>query len=256
MYDLICSDSLLYLKQQPDSSVDLFITSPPYNLGIEYGTYSDNLPRQEYLDWMGSIFEEIQRTLKDNGSLFLNVGGSSKDPWVGMDVAFQARRVLTLQNHFIWVKSISIGDESFGQYKPINSKRFVNHCFEHVLHFTKTGNVEIDRVSIGVPYKDKSNLTRWRTAESDKRCRGDCWFVPYQTIQSSAEKGNHPAIFPEQLVEYCLGIAGASSNTLVIDPFCGIGTTVAVCQRFGIPSVGVDIDPGYINYAKKRLGEV
>jgi site-specific DNA-methyltransferase (adenine-specific) len=101
-----------------------------------------------------------------------------------------------LQNTIHWIKSIAVEDrkgdlKSHGHFKPINSKRFLNDCHEWVFHFTKTGRVELDRLAIGVPYQDKSNIARWsHTSGSDLRCRGNTWFIPYETIQSR-EKNDH-----------------------------------------------------------------
>ena len=89
---------------------------------------------------------------------FLNVGYSNRDPWVDLDVAAVARKHFMLQNRITWVKSISIDEETYGHFKPVNSPRFLNQTNEFVFHFTETGAVRVDRRTIGVPYKWKSNL--------------------------------------------------------------------------------------------------
>lgn len=250
--NLVCADCLDYLKEMQPGQVSIVVTSPPYNLGTKYKTYSDKLPRLEYLAFLKTVFAELSRVMRPDGQFFLNVGFSNKDPWVAMDVAMTAREFFVLQNQICWVKSLTI-EESYGHFKPINSKRYLNNCFENLFHFTKSGNVEVDRLAIGVPYKDKSNCKRWKKASSDIRCRGNVWYIPYSTIQRTAEKGHHPAIFPEVLVEYCLKLAGADTDTLVLDPFSGVGTTLAVCQRLGVPALGIEMDPGYVTYAKQSL---
>ena len=107
-----------------------------------------------------------------------------------------------LQNTFHWVKSITIktrkGEEiSAGHFKPINSKRFVNDCHEYVFHLTASGAVPLQRREAGVEYADKSNIARWKhTDGSDKRCRGNTWFIPYDTIKSRDNDRPHPASFP------------------------------------------------------------
>lgn len=235
-------------------SIDVIVTSPPYNLGIEYNLYDDGEPRQNYLNWMGEVFSCLNRVLKESGHFFLNVGSSLVDPWVAMEVAFVVRKHFILQNHIIWVKSITVGEETRGHFKPINSPRFLNHNWEHLFHFTKTGAVPIDRLALGVPYMDKSNLTRGtRGKNGDRRCGGNVWFVPYETISSGEAKGCHPAIYPEELVERCLKLAGASKGSVVLDPFLGTGTTLAVCQKLGIPGIGIEIDPAYVAFSARRL---
>jgi site-specific DNA-methyltransferase (adenine-specific) len=250
--NLVCADCLEYMEDMNNDQVSIVVTSPPYNLGTKYKSYTDRLPREEYLWFMRNVFTELKRVMREEAHFFLNVGFSNKDPWVAMDVAMMARDLFVLQNQICWVKSLTI-EESYGHFKPINSKRYLNNCFEHIYHFTKTGNVSVDRLSIGVPYKDKSNCSRWKKAKSDIRCRGNVWYLPYTTIQRTSEKGNHPAIFPEVLVETCLKLAGADSDSLVLDPFSGVGTTLTVCKRMNVPAIGIELDQAYVDFARQML---
>ncbi|HEY7506172.1 MAG TPA: DNA methyltransferase, partial [Nitrososphaera sp.] len=68
-------------------SVDVVVTSPPYNIGISYGTYDDTLPRDQYLAWMDQVGVAVKRALAENGSFFLNIGNKPKDQWIAWDVA-------------------------------------------------------------------------------------------------------------------------------------------------------------------------
>lgn len=249
---LITGNCLDYLKLQPDKSIDIFITSPPYNLNIKYGKYQDNKEKNRYLDWMLNIFTEIKRTMTDNGSFFLNMGGTNKNPWIPMDVGYVGKTLFVLQNHIIWAKSISIDKETYGHFKPINSNRFLNHTFEYIFHFTKNGDININRLSIGVPFKDKSNIRRYKH-NNDLRCRGNIWYIPYKTITTKTLKGKHPAIFPVELPENCIKLAGFNKNTVVCDVFAGTGSTLVAAQNLGINGIGIDIDPQYIEFAYNRL---
>lgn len=228
------------------------VTSPPYNIGINYGAYKDNKPYKQYLKWMDKLAKELYRVLKKNGSIFLNMSGTSVNPWIAYDVAQVFRQTFILQNNIIWVKSISIREDTHGHFKPINSHRYLNHNHESLFHFTKTGNVSIDRLSIGVPFKDKSNLTRrGSNTRPDKRCAGDIWFTPYKTVNSKAQKFNHPAGFPEELVARCIQFHGKAGK--VLDPFVGTGTTLVIAEQMGYKGIGFDIDKNYIRTAKKRI---
>jgi site-specific DNA-methyltransferase (adenine-specific) len=158
MQGLILTDCILGLKQLDPESVDVIFTSPPYNLDIKYSTYQDNKPRESYLDWLDGVFLELKRVLKPDGHFWLNMGYSNQDPWIGMDVAQRARKYFVLQNNFIWAKSISIDGEQIGHYKPINSQRYANPVWEHLYHFTIFGDIKCDKLAVGVPYVDKSNL--------------------------------------------------------------------------------------------------
>jgi site-specific DNA-methyltransferase (adenine-specific) len=235
----------------------IIVTSPPYNLGVGYRTYNDQLPREEYLQWTNRWIAAAAGVLAAEGSLFLNVGHKPTDPWVAMDVAQAARRHLHLQNLIHWVKSISIDDRSVaaGHYKPINSDRFLNDCHEFIFHLTPAGRTKLDRLAIGVPYQDKSNVARWQSARHDLRCRGNAWFIPYETIQSRDKDRPHPATFPPRLPEMCVKLHGLSRTRLVLDPFVGLGSTAVACARLGTSFVGIDLDNEYLDEAVARTAE-
>lgn len=249
---IINGDCQVVLKTFKDEFLDNVITSPPYNIGIKYNIYKDDLSKENYLSWLHKVFSEIKRVLKLNGSIFLNVGSTNTEPWVAFDVANTLRDLFVLQNHIIWIKSISINEESHGHYKPINSDRYTNHMFEHIFHFTKTGKVPINRKSIGVPYKYKVNL-KAVTVTEDIRCRGNTWFIPYNTIQTKQDRGDHPAVFPKKLVEWCIKLHGFNSDTIVCDPFLGSGTTLLVTRKLKCKGIGIEIDETYFDYAYNSL---
>jgi len=263
IYPMDCMEGMRLLEP---GSVDVVVTSPPYNIGVNYGRYRDSLPRDRYLDWMEEVAREVKRVLRDDGSFFLNVGGKPTDPWIPFDVANRVRKHFVLQNLIYWVKSIAIGKEdvgdypnisgdiAVGHYKPIGGSRFLNDCAEHIFHFTKGGDVKLDRLAIGVPYQDKVNVRRWRSAR-DLRCRGNVWFIPYRTVRSKGERP-HPSSFPVKLPEMCIRLHGLDRTRLVLDPFMGIGSTALACVKLGVDFVGFEIDEDYIKVAEERLKEV
>jgi site-specific DNA-methyltransferase (adenine-specific) len=267
-------------------SVDLVVTSPPYNLGIRYGKFSDTQDRESYLNWCREWADQIRRVLKPTGSFFLNIGAAPSNPMLPHEIAMELRGLFDLQNTIHWIKSIAIDAaktevadphlnplpgqreadakrqvsvqatvKTFGHFKPISSKRFLNDCHEYIFHFTKTGRVELDRLGIGVPYQDKSNIARWRhTRGSDLRCRGNTWFIPYETIQNREKERPHPATFPVQLAESCVKLHGASRVHTMLDPFLGIGNSAVAAQRCGVKKfIGFEIDETYLADAKRRL---
>jgi len=269
-FTLYLSDCIEGMQRllQP-KSVDVVVTSPPYNLGIAYNEYDDAGPRAPYLDWLESWAGEVRRVLRDRGSVFLNLGGKPSDPWGPFEVLLRLRPYFSLQNVIHWVKSIAIDAEdvgrstgvtkdlAIGHYKPINSRRFVNDCHEYVFHLTKQGDVELDRLAIGVPYQDKSNVRRWQSAAQDLHCRGNAWFVPYETIQRRDEERPHPATFPVKIPRMCVLLHGIRKTNLVLDPFMGLGHTALACKELPVHFVGFEIDAGYFEKACAlvRLGE-
>lgn len=258
-------DCLHWLPRLPRRGVDAIVTSPPYNLGIKYNEYRDELPRDEYLAWTGRWVAAAKETLVPLGSLFLNVGAKPRDPWVAMDIAQAVRHHLQLQNTIHWVKSIVIDrdaagaaaaladDLAVGHYKPINSPRFVNDCHEFIFHFTPSGATPLARTAIGVRYQDASNVGRWQAAAGGLRCRGNAWFLPYETINSREKDRPHPATFPVRLPEYCLRLHGVDRLRLVVDPFMGLGNTAIACAALGVDFVGIELDRRYLDEAVERV---
>jgi site-specific DNA-methyltransferase (adenine-specific) len=275
-FDFRRLDCITGMSRLAKESVDFVVTSPPYNLGISYGEYSDREDRPSYLGWCAEWAGQVRRVLKSNGSFFLNIGAAPSNPMLPHEIVMTLRDLFVLQNTIHWIKSIAIEDRcsrrpagdarafrreaatatrSFGHFKPINSRRFLNDCHEYVFHFTKSGRVELNRLALGVPYQDKSNIARWsHTRGKDLRCRGNTWFVPYETIQSREKERPHPATFPVQLAEWCIKLHGVSRVRTILDPFLGIGNSAVAAQRCGVKKfIGFEIDGAYFAEAKRRI---
>lgn len=250
---LICGDCLAVLPTLPAASVDVVVTSPPYNIGLGYNSYDDRRDEAAYLDWMVAICREIARVLKPDGSFFLNISGSPRAPWLPFELVVRLRAVFVLQNHITWIKSVTLGDTTSGHFKPVSSKRFLHQAHEPIFHFTLSGAVALDRLAIGVPYQDKSNIAR-RGHPSDLRCRGNTWFIPYDTVQSKAEKFHHPGTFPVALPRWCIRLHGRR-DPVVLDPFMGTGTTLVAAAEAGGQGIGIEIDPEYVAIARSRLAQ-
>jgi site-specific DNA-methyltransferase (adenine-specific) len=247
-----------------EQSVDVVVTSPPYNLGIDYSNYNDSRARNEYLQWSRVWAIEVKRLLKEDGSFFLNLGACPSNPLVPHEliVALKNDVGFVLQNTFHWIKSITVETKdgqqlSAGHFKPIQSQRFVNDCHEYIFHLTKNGTTPVDRLAVGVPYSDKSNINRWgHTKGRDVRCRGNNWFIPYATIVNRKKQRPHPATFPVELAVNCIKVHGCRPELVVMDPFIGIGHSALAAKKCGIRKfVGFDIDPDYIKTAEKLLAE-
>lgn len=258
------ADAVELLDQFAPATVDVVVTSPPYNLGIQYRSYDDGRPPAEYLAWTGEWVRAVSRVLTTQGSLFLNVGAKPTEPWTALDVAQAVRPHLQLQNLIHWIKSITIeaeaagarsglaDDLSVGHYKPINSERFLHDCQEFIFHFSHDARSSLDRLALGVKYQDASNVSRWRHAGGGLRCRGNAWFIPYETIQSRDRDRPHPATFPPRLPEYCFRLHGLARAQLVMDPFLGLGSTAVAAARLELGFIGIEMDEHYLNEAIAR----
>ncbi|HZP62530.1 MAG TPA: site-specific DNA-methyltransferase [Terriglobales bacterium] len=250
----MCIDCIAGLDSLPEKSVACVVTSPPYNIGIKYGTHDDD--RDDYLEWMKAVFVAVKRVLADDGHFFLQVGGTATKPLIPSDVRAIALTLgFVLQNEIIWAKSITVGDESHGHFKPINSPRYLNQTHEFVFHLTKTGKVPVDRLAIGVPFMDKTNIARFGH-EMDVRCGGNVWFIPYETANKIKDRPKHPAMFPVALPEKCIKLAGVPKGSLVVDPFVGSGTTLVACENLGMEGLGFDIDQSYVDYANRTVKQL
>jgi len=260
LFDLRLGDCLKEMENIAGDTVDLVVTSPPYNLGIAYRSYGDRQERGDYLDWCHGWAAKLRRVLKRDGSLFLNVGASPSNPMLPHELVLRLRDLFVLQNTIHWIKAISIEDEnglttSRGHFKPISSPRYLNDCHEYIFHLTPEGRTTIDRLALGVPYADKSNIARWgHTKGKDRRCRGNTWFVPYETIQRRAKERPHPATFPVQLAEWCIRLHGISRVETMLDPFLGIGNSAVAAKDCSVKNyIGFEIDEEYLAEARRRL---
>jgi site-specific DNA-methyltransferase (adenine-specific) len=261
------------MKRLPAQSIDLVVTSPPYNLGVRYSKFSDRAHRTVYLRWCKSWAAQIARILTREGSFFLNVGASPSNPMLPHELVLELRDLFIPQNTIHWIKSISVcrrrdarawhseaatteTTQSFGHFKPISSPRFLNDCHEYIFHLSLEGKTPIDRLALGVPYQDKSNIARWaHTRGRDRRCRGNTWFVPYQTIQRRDKERPHPATFPVELAENCIKFHGRSRIGMMLDPFLGIGNSAVAAKNCGVKKfIGFEIDEAYLAEANRRLG--
>jgi site-specific DNA-methyltransferase (adenine-specific) len=258
-------DCITFMKEWKGQKVDVIVTSPPYNFNKKYSKYKDNKMRDDYIKWMGEVAKNSKEILADNGSFFLNIVGKPTDPWLAFDVAKEFHKYFELQNTIHWIKSIALnikekgkttkelnGDFAVGHFKPLNSDKYFNQCHEYIFHFTKSGEIVLDKLAVGVPYSHSSNLVRWKT-KNNKRDRGNVWFLPYENKQGAFIPIEHPAEFPEKLPLLCIKAHGIKKNMLVYDPFIGLGNTALACIRLNVGYIGTDVDNNYIDISKKRI---
>lgn len=217
---LIHGNSRKVLSSFPSESVDLVITSPPYKSEDRYST-----------GLIQDVFQECFRIQKDASLLFLNFGhlaGAKSRPF---EVVTELERIgYFLEENIIWLKT---------QFSPIQGCRRLNNLTEFIFMFSCRGRPKLNRLSIGVPYKDKSNIKRY--ALDDLRCGGNLWKFGYETIQSRNQK-LHPDRFPEELPRRCIKLSGISAGSVVLDPFSGSGTTCFVAEQMGMFGIGIELE--------------
>lgn len=229
----ILGDAIEVMSSFDDNSFDAVVTSPPYNIGVDYGhDVDDNKSQQDY-----NLFTEnwIRESLRISPVCIVNFGAPTSKPMNIANFMMSASKSGIIQSDIIWLKSVSTETFSIGHFKPVNSTRFITNLVEHVFVISRNGDFKIDRLSVGVPFKDKSNIKRFSSNKGDLRCRGNVWLLPYKTRN---EKLSHPATFPVELAEMMIKISG---GLRILDPFCGIGTTGTACNNLGIDYVGIDL---------------
>lgn len=217
----------------PDS-YDAVVTSPPYNIGVDYGDgVNDRLSDEDYFDFSAEWVEEALRVAP---VAVINFGAPSSAPMNLARFMMACAEVGVVQQHIAWVKAVSSEEWSYGHFKPVNSQRYITNVWESVFIVSRTGDAKLDRLAVGVPFKDKSNAQRFAgNGGRDLRCRGNVWFVPYPT---RTEKLDHPATFPVALAEMMIKIVGAQR---VLDPFVGSGTTITAARNVGASADGIDL---------------
>ena len=216
----------------PDD-IDLIVTSPPYK---DEDNYSKELIQE--------MAELSFKHMKKDSLLFMNFGHLANFKRRPFEAAMIVEDV-----GFNWIDTLVWGKN---HYRPLQGKRRVNNLTEFIFMFGK-GNPEINRLSVGVPYADKSNVKRWEsTGGKDLKCQGNLIHIPYDTVQDKSEK-LHNDRFPEGLPEYCIKLSGIEEGSLVVDPFMGSGTTAVVARRMKMKYWGTEKDPEHYKTIQKRL---
>jgi DNA polymerase I-like protein with 3'-5' exonuclease and polymerase domains/DNA modification methylase len=261
------ADCIARMRRMAPGSIATVITSPPYNFGKSYGVHNDSMSETDYLAWQAQVAKEIARLLKPDGHLFLNVGWSTKHPLRFVQVMHEYNRHLTLQQPFIWVKSLAIDGSTLpphlhkamhgrqiGHLLPSTSNYYVTQTSEIVWHFSPSGrsDIDVDAPGVGVRYVYQDQPAGFGH-HRELHCRGNVVHIPYKTTQSRADRDFHPAPFPVALAEYFLRLANLKPDDVVLDPFMGTGATLIAAKRLGQHAIGIDIDPAYCVTARRRL---
>ncbi len=221
------------LQQLNDNSIDLTVTSPPYKEEDGF-TY----------ELMFQVAHQLYRVQKNNTLCFVNFGPLAHDKNRPFRVAMIFENI-----GFEWVDTITWIKN---HYTPIQGDKRVNNLTEFIFMFAKGNNYKLDRLSIGVPYEDKSNIGRY--ADKDLKCGGNYWEIPYDTIQYSWQK-RHKDRFPLELPEKCIKLSGIPKGSLILDVFVGGGTTAVKAKQLGMDFIGFELDQEDVDDAYKWLKE-
>ena len=258
-----CGDCLELMKNLDDNSVDLVVTSPPYNIDKPYIEVSDNIPPEEYIEFLRLSCKEMFRLIKPNSSIFINIadiGISNKDangehrigPRGNFYVIPHHIRVIESMleygaqylNPIIWRKISNCSSQFGANPRFCGTYPYPKNChvpseIEFILHFRKNGLPQKPSKKI----KELSRVSKERWMELSSQI----WDFGGVTNQKE-----HPAQFPRELPLRC--IEGWSFvNEVVLDPFLGIGNTIIVAKQLNRNFIGFEISEEYCKIARKRL---
>lgn len=229
------------------NSMDVIITSPPYNRKKVYSDdqgeiYNDSKPLNEYFSFLTRVWRECYRVLKPTGIFFLNIGDSALDQGLSENVVELAQNAgFSRLQTIIWVKSF-LGK---GHYTPTGGHRRLNNIWENIFLLVKDKKqYKINPRAVGIPYADKSNIGRY--SDDDLRDAGNIWLIPYIKTTGVTVKKGHEAPFPLELPYKCIKLSGKEVK-YILDPFVGTGTTLAASKLLG------KIGYGYEKYPRKKI---
>ena len=245
---IICGDCLQLLEQLPADSIDLVITSPPYNVDLgnnryhknPYDLYRDNREHSEYIEWLKTVFGEVTRVLKHGGRVAINIGDGKNGavPTHSDVIQFMTRELDYLQMAtIIWNKNQTSPRTAWGSWMSPSCPSFPMP-FEYILLFAK-----------GTTKKggDKSKITL--TKDEFVTNSLALWTI---SPESKQKEYGHPAMFPVEL-PYRLIQQLSYEDDIVLDPFAGAGTTAVAAKRLDRRFICFELSPEYCKTAIERL---
>jgi len=249
---IMCGDCIEVMKYIPNSSIDLVVTSPPYNIGIDYksGWDSDRLTIIQYKEFSKKYMETIYRIIKQDGRFCLNIGyrlctiveRSGMDYIEILNIAKEIG--FKLRETIVWIKtrerenpqSFCGANTAWGSWLSA-SNPICRSFFEFIFIFYKE--------HIGKQSKGESTMTKKEFIEYTQ----NAWYFSAETNRL------HPAPFPKELPMRCIKLLSYKDD-IVLDPFVGWGTTAVVAKELYRQYIGIDNNSDYCEIARKRINSI
>jgi adenine-specific DNA-methyltransferase len=244
---ILLVDCLELLKSLPDNSIDLIVSSPPYNLGKEY---ESKRALEVYLDEQALVLKECARVLKNTGSIFWQVGAfADKGMLIPLDVRFFPMLEsfgLIPRNRIMWVRQ-----------HGLHARNKFSCRHETILWFTKTDEYTFNLDAVRVPQKYQNKKYHKGENHGQLSCNpegknpGDIWI--FQNVKHNHEEQTiHPCQFPEDLITRIV-LSTTDVGDVVFDPYMGAGTVAVVARDHGRHYLGAELDSDYFEVANRRI---
>lgn len=242
LLNTIIEGSCENMKDIPNNSLHLMITSPPYNVSKEY---DNDLSLNEYLNLLKNCFTETYRVLVDGGRACINIANIGRKPYIPLSDYVSKIMIeigFNMRGEIIWNKSAGAGiSTAWGSFQSA-SNPILRDVHEYILIFSK-GNYKRERDKNEKEFRH-DNITKEEFIE---------WTKSVWTMNTeSAKRIGHPAPFPEELPNRLIKLF-SFTNDIVIDPFMGSGTTAIAAIKNNRNFVGYEINKEYINLANNRI---
>lgn len=239
---IICGDSEEIMKSIPNNSVDIILTSPPYNFDISYDKHDDTKDWDKYFGKLFRVFDECIRILKFGGRIVINIAPKSSDyvPTHHIISKYFMDKKMIWRGEVLWDKyQHGCGGTTWGSWLSPSSP-YLRYTWEFLEIYSK-GDIkhEGDKKNIDITEEEFKEWThiRWKIA-----------------TETNARKHGHPAMFPKRLAERVLKLF-SYKNDIVLDPFNGAGTTTLVARELERRYIGIDLSDKYCRRAKLRINK-
>ncbi|WP_415283206.1 DNA-methyltransferase [Candidatus Nitrososphaera sp. FF02] len=234
--DRIFCKSSESMGELPDGSVHLAVTSPPYNVGKDY---DGDLTMEQYRGMLKSVFSELYRVLVDGGRACINVANLGRKPYIPLH-SFVIEDMhacgFSMRGEVIWDKGSSAGaSTAWGSWQSASNPT-LRDVHEYILVFSKGA---FSRKPAG-----KSTISRDEFLQNTKSI--------WQFQAESARRTGHPAPFPVELPYRCIQLYTYAGD-VVLDPFCGVGSTCVATIKAGRHFIGYDTSESYVRAAQERI---
>jgi site-specific DNA-methyltransferase (adenine-specific) len=243
---IIQGDCLEVMKDIPDKSIDMVITSPPYNVDLgnnkyhksPYDLYNDNKNHKDYIDWLEEIFKLIYKKLKSGGRVCINIGDGKNGsiPTHSDIINFMVKIGYIPITTIIWNKHQVGSRTAWGSFLSPLCPSFPTP-FEYILVFCKESKKLIES---GETDLTKQEFIDWSLA---------LWNFAPETKQKNI---GHNAMFPEELPKRLIKMF-SYINATILDPFIGAGTTAVACKKLNRNYIGIELSPEYCKIAEARI---